>query len=68
VDVDSWLTTETTTFDELAQEEPERVVALLLNVMSAHCSRLAIIQVQYRSKRAGFGFKIDYLESGYTTD
>ncbi len=36
MDVDSWLTTETATLDELVHEESERVVALLLNVMSAH--------------------------------
>lgn len=33
----SWLTTETTTLEELAQEVPERILALLLKVMSAHC-------------------------------
>jgi hypothetical protein len=32
----SWLTTETTTLEELAQEAPERMLALLLKVMSAH--------------------------------
>ena len=35
----SWLTTETTTLEELAQEAPERILALLLKVMSAHCYR-----------------------------
>jgi hypothetical protein len=33
----SWLTTETTTLEELAQEAPERILALLLKVISAHC-------------------------------
>ena len=33
----SWFTTETTTLEELAQEAPERILALLLKVMSAHC-------------------------------
>jgi hypothetical protein len=33
----SWLTTEATTLEELAHEAPERILALLLNVMSAHC-------------------------------
>jgi adenosyl cobinamide kinase/adenosyl cobinamide phosphate guanylyltransferase len=33
----SWLTTETTTLEELAHEAPERILALLLKVMSAHC-------------------------------
>lgn len=31
-----WLTTETFTFEELVQELLERIVAVLLNVMSAH--------------------------------
>jgi hypothetical protein len=33
----SWLMTETTTLEELAQDAPERILALLLKVMSAHC-------------------------------
>ena len=33
----SWLTTEITTLEELAQEAPERILALLLKVISAYC-------------------------------